>query len=294
MQAGLSRFGSEAERIMSLFVEALPKDRLYHYTNDDGLRGILKSGQLWLTDVFKLNDPSEVSHGFDIGVKALTSSVANGTPQSKEFARVLEAFYNRVGIQGSAKFFVCSFSWHEDDLCQWRAYADNGRGYALEFDAAALDAVVKGEAHTEAFPITYADAGLDKLDCEIIDAYRRMIDIDQIMQSAPSNDDAGELYTGLIVQLLRAALFFKHPAYENENEYRLLQTYRAGEPILGIHKKLDWRSVQPKALKRIIVGPAAHREKACQFAQDCLQRFQTEVVPITCSAIPYRAVRSDP
>ena len=192
---------------MGLFVEAQPKDRLYHYTNDDGLRGILKSGQLWLTNIFKLNDPSEVSHGFDIGVKALTSSRADGTPQSKEFARVLEAFYNRVGIQGSAKFFVCSFSWHEDDLCQWRAYADNGRGYALEFDAAALDAVVKSEAHTEAFPITYADAGLDKLDCDIIDAYRRMIDIDQIMQSAPSNDDAGELYTGLIVQLLRASLF---------------------------------------------------------------------------------------
>ena len=46
---------------------------------------------------------------------------------------------------------------------------------------------------------------------------------------------------------------------------------------------------QPKALKRIIVGPAADREKACQFAQDCLQRFQTEVVPVTCSAI--RTVR---
>ena len=33
---------------------------IHHYTDDNGLRGILKSGKLRLTDVFYLNDPSEL------------------------------------------------------------------------------------------------------------------------------------------------------------------------------------------------------------------------------------------
>jgi hypothetical protein len=35
----------------------MPPPIIYHYTNDAGLRGILESGKLWLTDIFDLNDP---------------------------------------------------------------------------------------------------------------------------------------------------------------------------------------------------------------------------------------------
>jgi hypothetical protein len=31
---------------------------IHHYTDDNGLRGILQSGKLWLTDVFYLSNPS--------------------------------------------------------------------------------------------------------------------------------------------------------------------------------------------------------------------------------------------
>jgi hypothetical protein len=36
---------------------------VYHYTNDDGLQGITCGGKLWLSNVFKLNDPSELKYG---------------------------------------------------------------------------------------------------------------------------------------------------------------------------------------------------------------------------------------
>ena len=36
---------------------------LYHYTDGQGLRGILESGRLWFTDYRHLNDPSELTHG---------------------------------------------------------------------------------------------------------------------------------------------------------------------------------------------------------------------------------------
>ena len=63
MKDALEKFDGEAEGVVQSFLATLearePSPLIYHYTNDAGLRGILESGQLWLTDVFKLNDPSE-------------------------------------------------------------------------------------------------------------------------------------------------------------------------------------------------------------------------------------------
>jgi hypothetical protein len=56
------------------------------------------------------------------------------------------------------------------------------------------------------------------------------------------------------------------------------------------YKEFDWRSLAARALKGIVVGPSADHERAGQFAKDCLLLSHAETVPITCSAIPYRAV----
>jgi hypothetical protein len=48
-------------------IEAEPTpDTIYHYTDDKGLMGILQHGTLWLTDIFSLNDPSELKHGISV------------------------------------------------------------------------------------------------------------------------------------------------------------------------------------------------------------------------------------
>lgn len=56
----LVRFAKEADHIVQAFAITLesrqPEPIVYHYTNDVGLRGILESGCLWLTDIFSLND----------------------------------------------------------------------------------------------------------------------------------------------------------------------------------------------------------------------------------------------
>jgi hypothetical protein len=142
MRLELRKFDQEAEKIIASFVvtiEASPLPPIiYHYTNDVGLRGILETGKVWLTDIFNLNDPSELSHGFSHVVKILNSRAVDGPPPSKLFSQQIEAFLTQGGIQAAAHYFVCSFSSTGDDLGQWRAYADNGQGYALGFDAKEL------------------------------------------------------------------------------------------------------------------------------------------------------------
>ena len=67
MRDALSKCGTGAERIVSTIASVLewchPEPTVYHYTNHAGLRGIIDSGRLWLTNIFDLNDSSELRHG---------------------------------------------------------------------------------------------------------------------------------------------------------------------------------------------------------------------------------------
>jgi hypothetical protein len=305
MQDALDQFCRESAQIIQLRVKTLqnPPPIIYHYTDDVGLKGILESGQIWLTDIFNLNDPSEVRHGFSHAVNILKSKVANDPPDGKRFAEGLEAFFRQGKIEEVGHHFVCSFSSCGDDLGQWRAYGDNGRGYALGFDAKVLqDGFTNGggPSNTEAFLITYNDSDLDNMLGQIIERMLALISLPRgrNLAGAACKDYMIELYTQLSVYALRTALFFKHEAYDNEKEYRFLQFYtdfpppdmklRARPYSLTRYREFDWRAVAAGALKRIVVGPAANHEKAVQFTRDCLRFFHTETVPITRSSIPYR------
>lgn len=310
MQNALDNFEKSAQEIVTTFLKKVearePPEIIYHYTNDQGLRGILESGEIWLSDIFNLNDPSELSHGFSHAVNILNSKAENGPPESKQFAKNFAAFH-RGGMRETAHYFVCSFSMDGDDLGQWRAYADNGRGYALGFDAKALENAFVYEngqpsLNNSTFHVTYEDTVL-------VGIHRRMIDSMFDLISLPRKIDTdietiniymNELSVYLSVHALRASLFFKHKAYEHEKEFRFLQLHQADMPPeirqryrsyeLVRYREFDWKRLQAGALKQIIVGPAADCSKATKFATDCMNVFGIQDVEIVCSTIPYRAL----
>ena len=311
MQDALKKFNGEAEQIVQSFLKTLesrePPPIIYHYTNDLGLRGILETGQLWLTDIFNLNDPSELSHGFSHGIKTMNAKAANGPPESKIFAKNFAAFAQQKAIRESAHYFLCSFSSCGDDLGQWRAYADNGRGYALGFDAKILEDGFTKDGETpipnnSTFYVTYKDSQLVEIHRQIIEKMFDLISLPrgQGLQSAAINVYMAELQMLLTLHTLRTSLFFKHEAYINEQEYRFLQIHRGAQTppevklkvrpySLVRYREFDWKSVAATALKQIVIGPAADNEKAPQFARDCLRSFYHGAVEITGSEIPYRA-----
>src|SRR5271157_5275624 len=138
--AAVSKFDEESELINEEIVNNLMSNReipsvIYHYTNDLGLRGILETGKFWLTDIFELNDPSELEHGISHLIEALK---ANSDSLGKNLSEHVEAFRSK-GLKKSARYFVCAFSSDGNELGQWRAYADNGRGFALGFDRKAFE-----------------------------------------------------------------------------------------------------------------------------------------------------------
>ncbi|MGA9505323.1 MAG: DUF2971 domain-containing protein, partial [Terriglobales bacterium] len=266
-----------------------------HYTGDGGLRGILETGQLWLTDVFSLNDPSELNHGFSLLLRALMNNAVSR--DAKNFAQGLADFSKRVGIREIGNHFVCCFSESGDDLGQWRAYADNGRGYVLGFDTAELEAAFTKPdqpGYAQASPLTYDDAQLEDIHRQIVERLFQLI-------SLPCGSTAvqAEWYTFLTLKALNAGLYFKHEAYSNEREYRFLEAHPSDQPVPGVkirhrpyslirYREFNWRQLAPGALKQIVIGPAADRQQAHQFVGDCLRFFHSGTVRISRSNIPYR------
>lgn len=300
VQESIDKFNVEAEGIVKSLVDVLkaqePPPLIYHYTNDVGLKGILE-GNLWLTDIFDLNDPSEMNHGFSLMLNTLNKKVS-GSPEGKKFADGLTAFRDRVGIQKTGNYFVCSFSASGDDLGQWRAYADNGRGFVLGFNTKELEAAFTKQGDpwfAQASPLAYDDA-------QLVEMHRRIIEKMLELISLPcSRAVQAAWYTYLTVHALSAGLHFKHEAYSNEQEYRFLEAHGIESPVPGIklrprryslvkYREFNWRKAVPEALNQIVIGPAADHQKASRFAKDCLDLLHSGTVKITHSEIPHRAV----
>jgi hypothetical protein len=121
------------------------------------------------------------------------------------------------------------------------------------------------------------------------------------MDEASINAYMKDLSVSLSLHALRAALFFKHEAYRNENEFRFMQVYAADVPAPEVkrryrsydlvkYREFDWKCVMPGALKQVIVGPPADRSKATRFLTQCLDAFKYGGVEVAWSKIPYRAV----
>jgi DUF2971 family protein len=305
-------YDAEATKILQDFIDTVeakkPPPFLYHYTNDAGLAGIIESGRLWFSDIFALNDPSELRHGLYIVIDLLKSRATDARPEIVTFASMFERFDLDAGIEAAGHFFFCCFSADGDDLGQWRAYADNGQGFALGFDTRSLeDAFTKRKGKPikqyATFHITYDDTELTRIQTALVDLVDPLI---SLPRTARVRGDALHAYMmDLLVyhsmDVIRGVMFFKHEAYRNEKEYRFQQLFRRDKPAPDVkhrqrgtslvrYREFDWRKLAPGSLKKIVIGPAADRIKAARFAKDYVAAFHADPdkVKIVYSNIPYR------
>jgi hypothetical protein len=106
---------------------------LYHYTDLDGLRGILSERSIRMSHSSTLNDPAELEYG-----KVLAIEVIERMMGDSELADVQEFLRGLIGLVRSIgdtihDLFVTSFCEDGDLLSQWRGYPQRGSGYNLGF-----------------------------------------------------------------------------------------------------------------------------------------------------------------
>ena len=229
LQRAVDNFDLTSDALLKRFevkVEAKPiPEFCFRYTDDRGLAGILEDGTLRLCDVFRQNAPSELQHGLSTASAAIRSRIADDRPELDRFALGFENFRKNGGVESSAHYFVCCFSADGDDLGQWRAYANDGHGFALGFATDVLEkSFVNSNSQTNdssvsTFPITYDDDKLNLLQRELVD--RLLLPL-KLSMKLKSESEIWNQYMALLsskysVKVLMASILFKHSAYRNEN-----------------------------------------------------------------------------
>jgi Protein of unknown function (DUF2971) len=183
---------------------------IYHYTDANGLIGMLTKGKIWATDVRFLNDSREYKHGLDV----YRSLFDQENPIGSGFTR------------GEGIFVVC-FSKNSDQLSQWRGYADNGYGYCIGFNYENLEANISNKFPRER--ILFGDLNY-KLEQSREYIKQGLADIDLYIEREidKSRKDFEEKYANVKDKKRNQDYFFaakSQARYENESlrHYRRLE-----------------------------------------------------------------------
>ena len=102
--------------VLNAALDEAPDKPLYHYTDQNGLLGIIKSKEIWATHHQCLNDAQEFVHAKEL----FRGEIAMGAPADPLLAQMLHTL-NGEGFEG-VNLFVASLSEDPDSLAQWRAY----------------------------------------------------------------------------------------------------------------------------------------------------------------------------
>lgn len=279
---------------------------LYQYTSAAGLKGIFDSQQMWFTDYRFLNDPSELSHGMDMACDMLLDAQSGLDNHACLFLKCAADMFQGKNLDARLAFFVASFSRARDDLGQWRAYGDNGRGFAVGFAPRMFS--IKDERN----PSPDENAFLGSVVYEMGDVLsRHRLAIDKAtdiflthasLMTNKATEDAfiQEFSRHLIASpLIWNALTSKHPAYAHEQEVRLLMTGTTDNltPFIKTRSRGSdivpyiphpWNVREPGAIVEVLVGPAAP-PGAEDAIRSMLATYGLKNVEIGRSDIPYRA-----
>lgn len=195
---------------------------LYHYTDSNGLLGILDCKQFWATDFRFLNDGKEIYYGIDILLECLLCEPNSGGLRGlflKRLKEKVEAVRSNIEKSIDFRAYVACFCSDGDLLSQWRGYANYGAGYSIGFSRKFLGEI----SGCRLLAVEY-DGERQR------QRYREAINrkIDQIMGAAQSGlVDDEKVVSSAIVDLFRECLIFyfcsfKGHAFSEESEWRLL------------------------------------------------------------------------
>ena len=199
---------------------------IYHYTDENGLWGILSSGTIRATNIFSLNDPNELKHGLEIAQLVFEDKAKELSNFEKEFVRKFRVFTQKKS-KDLVNLYCLSFSLHYDELSQWRSYANDGKGFAIGFNKNKIENYLKSEINETngGFLINYDNK-------ELIEKYTYLFNlaiplIEKVKMSKTSQIEINKLLKTisslLAIRVLEISFHFKHEAYKSESEYRLLK-----------------------------------------------------------------------
>lgn len=200
---------------------------IYHYTSSQSLLNILKNNVLWFTDINFLNDELEGKYFIDLVIKYLLES--GSTYESAFTGRLIEILTTILETKYECTLgaytmlnmnnYVASFSFQQDSLNLWNYYtkSDSLTGYNIAFSMEKFNKSINTEII--AGKVIYDVAIIfEILGAVITPFYKEYL-------KYPGEDSLTAGYftlCELALLLVKFRLFFKHPSFSNEQEYRIV------------------------------------------------------------------------
>jgi Protein of unknown function (DUF2971) len=274
--------------------DAYTNDQLiYHYTDVSGLKGIVENGHFWFTDHLHLNDPGELKFGLQCAAKAAAKVLPNPSAAGDELVRglaietIADLANQLVGI------YLACFSEKPNDLGQWRAYADNGRGVALGMPRSIFAQLYEQHSGPGAGGFVGAKVVCGEDKC----IERQELTLRKALELLPQGTaDLWEWHKSLTHLTIWNALTCKHEAYEAEKEIRFIAAQSLNSQTHTLLTRLRASTLVPyielkvllkEKLKSVTIGPAAPPQ-----AEDAIRKFLSSKcykdITLSRSEIPYR------
>ena len=182
---------------------------LYHYCGIAGFHGILTSKQIWMSHAHFMNDYSEQTWFLDKARKHL-DELSKGA--DRDLVRPLIEHFTEMGSSP----YICCFSEAGDLLSQWRAYSDNGTGFAIGFSSRWLKEeggknLMQGGS--QLWPVIYDDDDQGNSLNHYINKY-----LDRVKMDGKPTDPGRDA----LLAIWTLAAFCKNKGFREEKEFRLV------------------------------------------------------------------------
>jgi hypothetical protein len=244
-----------------------PTDTLYHYTSLSGVLGIVDSGQLRASDIRFMNDSAELRHTLDLLRDQVTRRIIGGTDMPGLLNELLQWLSQRM-VSGPM-LFGASFRANGNLLSQWRGYSVHGKGVSLGFNPRVILECASGQGFHVGRCI-YDTAEQHRLIEQIVDSVEQTAGELSREQRQPQ---PGAVFEHVEEDLLRIAAILKHPAFEEEQEWRLVSpvirspgnpavNFREGSSMLVPYYAFGLVSPGRAGLSldHVYLGPTGNRE----------------------------------
>lgn len=239
----------------------------YHYTDNNGLIGILESRGFWLSSPVFLNDREEIYNGVNL-TKRLIDRIKK-KKRYRNFVSILEIVSSKFDTFDYENIYIASFSLKQDALEQWRAYAKNGEGVCIGFDITKKTYYPHFRSGNlwQLYKVIYDD----KLKYWILHSiifkyyYEHKSDIENRMAS---DEDYAE---GLSKALAMVFINFKNSAFSSEEEIRLVYNL---PDVLNLFNRINYRNVNNVIVPYIITSDTKLKDTN-------KQKFEVDLLPIS-------------
>lgn len=208
-----------------------------HYTNLQGLIGIVENNELWLSDHRFVNDELEYEYGKQLAVSVI-SEMANSEGDS-EFSGFLQRLLESIQKPSSWGVYIGSMSFSPDKLDQWKGYGNSTESICIKFagDFELWNAGNSHPTHIQQQRVIYDE-------CEQKNLIRATVHIFK-EHFSEFRQFPYPFLKDLTWLIESQFILFKHPEYASENELRLT--------IANLNHILDSKKPKHRVAKSMVI-----------------------------------------